>query len=49
MQGWEKLRVLEELGEGMGGAVQLLSFSFVFAFSFGAAFGLGKNLTLTLT
>lgn len=34
--------MLEELGEGMGGAGQLLSFSFVFAFSFGAVFGLEK-------
>lgn len=41
--------VLEELGEGIGGAEQQLSFSFVFAFCFGAVFGLAKNLTLPLT
>lgn len=42
MKGWEKLKVLEELGEGIGGPEQQLSFSFVFAFSFGAVFGLAK-------
>lgn len=42
VKGWEKLKVLEELGEGIGGAEQQLSFSFVFAFSFGAVFGLAK-------